>query len=56
MGRNMGVARRVRIAVALAAVGIVSAAFALPTAASPSASLTRYPYLTDLVSRHVTVN
>ena len=45
-----------RLLAGLAAVAIASAAFAMPTAASPSASLTRYPYLTDLVSRHVTVN
>ena len=41
---------------ALAAVAIASVAFAVPGAADPSASLTRYPYLTDLVARHVTVN
>ena len=41
---------------ALAAVAIASVAFAVPGAADPSASLTRYPYLTDLVSRHETVN
>ena len=45
-----------RLLAGLAAVAIASAAFAMPTAASPSASLTRYPYLTDLVGRHVTVN
>jgi len=39
-----------------AAVALVTAALAVPSAASPSASLTRYPYLTDLVARHVTVN
>jgi len=39
-----------------AAVAFVSAALAVPTAASPSAALTRAPYLTDLVARHVTVN
>ncbi len=42
----------------LVVLAMVSAtvALAMPTAASPSASLTRYPYLTDLVGRHVTVN
>ena len=45
-----------RLLAGLAAVALATAAFAMPTAASPSASLTRYPYLTDLVGRHVTVN
>jgi hypothetical protein len=50
------VPRWLRMLSALAAVGFVTAALAMPSAASPSASLTRYPYLTDLVARHVTVN
>ena len=33
-----------------AAVAIAVAALAVPSAASPSASLTRFPYLTDLVA------
>ena len=37
--------------VAAAAVGLV-----VPSSATVSGSLTRYPYLTDLVKRHVTVN
>ena len=41
---------------ACAAVAIAVAALAVPSAASPAASLTRFPYLTDLVARHVTVN
>jgi hypothetical protein len=53
-GRNITVPRWNRLLAGLAAVAIASAAFVVPGAASPSASLTRH--LTDLVSRHVTVN
>ena len=48
--------RWTRLLAGIAAAALASAAFAMPTAASPSPSLTRYPYLTDLVGRHVTVN
>ena len=49
---------RPRFPVVLGAVVVAAALLgaARPSAATPSSSLTRAPYLTDLVQRHVTVN
>ncbi|MEP6758910.1 MAG: metallophosphoesterase family protein [Actinomycetota bacterium] len=48
--------RWVRILVALCAAAMTSIGFVVSTEATPSATLTRSPYLTDLVAAHVTVN
>jgi Calcineurin-like phosphoesterase/Purple acid Phosphatase, N-terminal domain len=48
--------RRVLIVAIAAALGVVSISLLPPASASPSSSLRRYPYLTDLVKNGVTVN